>query len=331
MAEYPYYVDIYGRMKGEQKEIEKLVERFSVLSKASQSEDEKGEDIWVVIDDGEEVPLTLSGAETAFLELCWELDIGEERHAKYTLDVYPNGITFKDDEYGFNVEAPWERLYPALSSLIPNVDILFTTQIDDEEEAGTAWHAYKDGECNDSGSRTYEFTCGLMLGKSISETFYAYELTAWRELWNVKDGKDKKIKDEAQEKYDKARQTADLMENIARLGNSAWQEGDKNSLDFESCDFINNNLDFAALLEAVEKRTLVSDVSYVGTGEFPDSLSDITAINLKDCKEVTELPEAIMRCKNLREINLVDSGITEVPEWLKKMDGVQIISNMLYE
>ena len=107
------------------------------------------------------------------------------------------------------------------------------------------------------------------------------------------------------------------MEEIGKLGYSSWNS---NTFDFSASDIDNDQL--MELFEVVEKNILDSNGD-----EFPSDLNTIVVINLKGCKEVDKLPEALVRCYNLKEINLVDTGIKEVPELFKKMDGVKVILN----
>ncbi|MDR0558010.1 MAG: hypothetical protein LBG43_09150 [Treponema sp.] len=319
MAGYPYYDSITGRMKGEQDDIEKVRKRLPSLLKAMLNDDES----WVVKnDDGIEEAIE-DEYEIEFIGLCIELEIGNDSIIdRFTFEIDREGIlSLATTGDGFNREPPWNRLYPAISNMFPMVDFFFSTIINGGSDVGSAWHTITGGTYADSGDRVY-YAGGLEVMYYLSQEFYCPELQARERLWLVEDGEDQNAIDKARKEYEKARDAADRMEKIAKLGNGAW-EGNTGHFNFEN-GYIDNDL-FAELLEVVKNGTLSDGGNY---DEFPQSLEDIAAINLKGCEEITKLPEAVMGCASLREINLAGTGITEVPAWLVKMhekQGTEII------
>ena len=301
---YPYYDGITGLMKGKKDDVEAVGKRLVLLFKTQKRE---------------EVSYKLNNSEIQFLKLCSSFGISE--NGDYMLSVDRNGnLILEDAGDGFNVEMPWKSLYPAISKVFPNVKFFFSTSIGGEFGEGAAWHIYENGNCQDSGHRNYE-SGGLVVAKRLLHQFYEPEIEARARLWELENCKDKSAIDKAMNDYEKTLRAADRMEEIARLGNSVWEQAINEALVFTDFDVDNDLL--AELLETVKKGTLGVD------GDFPPSLEAITAINLNGCEQIDALPEVIMRCTNLTRISLIGTGVKEIPKWLLKMQeaGVKVIQN----
>ena len=322
---YPYF-SFTGWMKGEKKEIERVIERLELLFFTICNEDDDGNTFYVHESvEGDEV--INNEHEQHLIELCESLSISTDGTDHILFLDKDGNLSLDSSDDGFDEEEPWLRLYPAISNVFPKVNFFFSTGISREYGAGNVWHAIINGNFYDSGFRNYE-NGGNSVAACLKNNFYYPEIKARVRLWEVEDGNDLKAIGKAREEYEKARQTTDLMEGIAFFGYNAWEEkSGKGTFDFTNTDISDWAFDdyfFATLLETVENNTL-NDTS--DSWEFPLSLEVITVINLNGCEEITMLPEAIIRCSNLTEINFAGTGIEKVPEWLRKMVGVKIITD----